>query len=183
MASKIKKLALAAGDKLYGSEAAIIPSSLNDPYVFLTKKEISVFCGQSNCGLILSAEEGACRVSSEYLMSGIPVVSTESLGGRDVWYNSDNSIICEDSEDSVKKAVEEASSRDWDREKIRSNHIKQAAVYRNLFKLILEEVLIKLRCKNLSAEEILHKNNYLKHWEQYNSTIHIDNLSQYFQKK
>ena len=180
LAAKIKRLALAAGDKLYGSEAAELPTCMNDPYKFLNKREISILCGQSNCGLILSAEEGACRVSSEYLMSGIPVVSTKSLGGRDVWYNADNSIICQDSEDAVKEAVEEACSKTWDSKKIRSTHIEQAINYRNKFKELLKKALLKLDYQSLSAEEILYKNNYLKHWEQSNSTIHTDNLKHFF---
>ena len=181
LAAKIKRLALAAGDRFYGSEAAELPNCLNNPYKFLSKQEISILCGESSCGLILSAEEGACRASSEYLLSGTPVVSTKSWGGRNVWYNSENSIVCEDHEEAVKEAVNEACARDWDRKKIRSMHIDQAVKYREKFKLILTEVLMQIGYKNLSVEQILYRNNYLKHWEQNNSTIHIDNIKKYFE--
>jgi len=182
LAAKIKRLALAAGDKTWTENVVELPKCLNNPHEFLNKEEISILCGSSNCGLILSPEEGACRASSEYLMSGTPVVSTKSSGGRDVWYNSENSIICEDSEDAVKDAVEEACSRKWDREKIRLMHIEQAIKYRNKFKEIIEESLNKIGCQNLSAEQVLCENNYLKHWEQHDFTIHENRLEQYFEK-
>ena len=50
--------------------------------------------------------EGANYSSSEYLLCGLPVVSTESSGGRDYWFDDYNSIICKPNEDSVKKCDE-----------------------------------------------------------------------------
>ena len=46
-------------------------------------------------GGVFSEEEGACWASSEYLLCGLPVVSTHSRGGRDVWYSGHNSLIVE----------------------------------------------------------------------------------------
>ena len=71
-------------------------------------------------------------------------------------------------------------SKTWDSKKIRSTHIEQAINYRNKFKELLKKALLKLDYQSLSAEEILYKNNHLKHWEQRNSTIHTDNLKHFF---
>ena len=38
---------------------------------------------RARCGLCLSAEEGAMFVSMEYLLSGVPLVDTANIGGRD----------------------------------------------------------------------------------------------------
>ena len=46
-------------------------------------RRISRAMAGAHCGLALSAEEGAMFVSAEYLLAGIPVVDTASLGGRD----------------------------------------------------------------------------------------------------
>ena len=45
-------------------------------------------------GAIFSVEEGNCRASNEYLMAGLPVLSTYSIGGREIFYDQDNSILC-----------------------------------------------------------------------------------------
>jgi hypothetical protein len=65
----------------------------------------------------------------------LPVISIKSVGGRDIWYNEHNSIICENNEDSVYEAVELAKSKivsgEFNREKIRDLHLKQMDEHRN----------------------------------------------------
>jgi len=43
----------------------------------------------SCCGLALSAMEGGMYASAEYLLCGLPVVTTPSLGGRDEFFHPD----------------------------------------------------------------------------------------------
>lgn len=43
--------------------------------------EVSAHLCRARVGVILSREEGACYASAEYLLSGLPVVSTRSRGG------------------------------------------------------------------------------------------------------
>ena len=99
---------------------------------FLTKSEVAQVLSQCKCGLALSAEEGGMLASTEYLLCGLPVVSTPSIGGRDVYYSDTNHIACEPSIDSVAEAVTAAVARDWDRAAIRraaidrSKHFRQA---------------------------------------------------------
>jgi glycosyltransferase involved in cell wall biosynthesis len=90
--------------------------------------------------LILSEEEGACFASSEYLLCGIPVVSTPSKGGRDVWYNEYNSIICDPTPDAIALAVEEFVRNPRDPQRIRQDHIDQAQKYRERFINLLADV-------------------------------------------
>ncbi len=90
--------------------------------------------------MILSPEEGACFSSSEYLLCGLPVVSTPSKGGRDVWYDEYNSIVCEPTPDAVALAVEEFVRNRRDPQRIREKHIKQAQEYRAKFINVLADV-------------------------------------------
>jgi hypothetical protein len=55
----------------------------------LPAHEISSWLCKAQTGLCLSAVEGAMYASMEYLMSGLPVVSTLSLGGRDYFFDDD----------------------------------------------------------------------------------------------
>jgi len=55
----------------------------NGKYNFLNKATVNYYYNQSKCGLCLSDIEGACLVSIEYLLAGIPVISVKNVGGRD----------------------------------------------------------------------------------------------------
>jgi glycosyltransferase involved in cell wall biosynthesis len=101
----------------------------------LTPEEVNDIYNKSYCGGIFSEKEGACYSSSEYLLSGLPVISTLSKGGRDTWYTKDNSIIVSDDEDSIVNAVniciEKLKSGEFNREKIRNTHIEFTHLMRN----------------------------------------------------
>lgn len=59
----------------------------------LKPKEVAEIINQSQVGGIFSFAEGACFSNTEYLLCGIPVVSTQSVGGRDIYYDDYNSVI------------------------------------------------------------------------------------------
>jgi hypothetical protein len=88
---------------------------------------------QSRVGLALSAVEGCCFASTEYLLCGLPVVSTKSRGGRDVWYNRWNSVIVEDDEEAVLDGVKYFLKNPPDRQKIRQQAIDEQMIMRGLF--------------------------------------------------
>lgn len=132
LASKVKRLALVAGIN-HGNAVVDIPDHvyLNDNP--LDASQVSEKINQSYCGLLLSETEGACFSSSEYLLCGVPVVSTKSKGGRDVWYNDYNSIVCEDNEDSVHEAVEYFLKNPRDPLIISKMHTDLAFIFRKKF--------------------------------------------------
>jgi glycosyltransferase involved in cell wall biosynthesis len=78
---------------------------LGEQPVFLENRQLVEACNASCVGLALSAVEGAMYASTEYLLCGIPVVTTESKGGRDVYFTSDNSLIAEEKPEAVAAAV------------------------------------------------------------------------------
>jgi len=61
----------------------------------------------SKVGLCLSKKEGAMFASIEYLLCGLPIVSTRSVGGRDEFFTDKNCIFAEDNAESVKQCVDE----------------------------------------------------------------------------
>jgi len=73
---------------------------------FLPRPELAKKYNQSHVGLCLSAKEGAMLASCEYLLCGIPVVSTPSKGGRDEFFTPQNSIIVPPEPEAVAQAVE-----------------------------------------------------------------------------
>ena len=136
------------------------------PYKYLNEQQLSPTemwekINQSHCGLVLSAEEGACQTSSEYLLCGIPVVSTSSLGGRDMWYRENNSIICEATVDAVASAVEKFVQNPPDAKRIRQQHIEQAQQYREKFIQVVADVFHRFEV-DVEASSYFQKNFYHK---------------------
>ncbi len=133
LASKVSNLALVAGP-LHGNNTQVkVPNHSYWNKEPLPPALVKDKINESHCGLILSAAEGACFSSSEYLLCGVPVVSTHSEGGRDVWYTEYNSRIVNDDPQSVLEAVEFFKSTDVDPYRIRNEHIALSQSFRNRF--------------------------------------------------
>lgn len=147
LAKLVNRLAIIKGHNFrkddYFDLSSLSPQYLNESRISPT--QVHEVISNSLCGGIFSEEEGACYSSSEYLLSGLPVISTQSRGGRDKWYNSYNSIIVNPDELSVKSGVDFLIGRLLsgliDSEKIRSSHIKLSQFYRQNFEVKLREIL------------------------------------------
>lgn len=140
LAENVKNLAIVAG-RNHGKEVSPIPAVtyINDSQ--LSPEEVCQKINQSRCGLILSAVEGACFASSEYLLCGIPVVSTLSKGGRDIWYDDYNSIQCEPCPHAIAEAVSFFVNNPRDPKQIRANHIEESRRHRHRFLKAFENIL------------------------------------------
>ncbi|MBW4608384.1 MAG: glycosyltransferase [Hassallia sp. WJT32-NPBG1] len=92
---------------------------------FLPRTELAKKYNQSYVGLILSAVEGANLASSEYLLCGIPVISTPSKGGRDEFFTPENSIIVSPEPETVAKAVQTLKQLAPEPQKIREQTLKK----------------------------------------------------------
>lgn len=156
LANKIDNLALIAGPT-HGPAPIDIPRSeyINDKT--LTSEEVMQKLSESRVGIILSEAEGACYSSSEYLLCGLPVVSTISQGGRSVWYNSSNSLICDSKPEDVAEAVKKLANSYVDRLQIRNMHINLANHFRANF-INLHQELIDMHGGGVDARKYFHEN-------------------------
>jgi len=106
LAAQVKGLALVPSSLFHLHQKVDVSMFVDATIIEKTPQGgIPVILNQSRVGLILSEEEGACYASSEYLLCGIPVVTTASRGGRDVFYTRENSYIVAPSEDDVARGV------------------------------------------------------------------------------
>jgi hypothetical protein len=111
-AAGVSKLAIIRGHNFRPHDYFDL-SSLNPAYinsVRLSPTEVVGLLNSSRVGGIFSLIEGGCYSSSEYLLCGLPVVSSQSKGGRDVWYDTDNSVLVNEPSD-VAPAVLELAER------------------------------------------------------------------------
>lgn len=163
LAAKLRDLALiSSGPSHQTSNLPYeLPNAVFQSEAPLSTEAVCEKISESKCGLILSAEEGACFSSSEYLLCGVPVVSTPSVGGRDVWYDGYNSIVCEPNEDAVLGAVQTLIKNPRDPVRIRNTHIEKSKVYRERFVRALAEVFARFSVK-LDAREYFKDNFFHK---------------------
>jgi glycosyltransferase involved in cell wall biosynthesis len=161
LAENVENLALIAGIN-HGNAVSPVPQHKYLNEVPLTPEEVCLKINESRCGLILSEKEGACFSSSEYLLCGIPVVSTKSYGGRDVWYNSYNSIVCDPDPFQIAEAVEYFKNEPRNPQIIREIHIEQAHRYRKKFIDKLADLFDEYGVENVDAEAYFKENFFHK---------------------
>jgi len=142
LAEKVEHLAIVAGAN-HGNAVSDIPSTAYINSIKLSTADVCTKISESYCGLILSELEGGCFSSSEYLLCGIPVVSTPSLGGRDVWYTEYNSIISDPNPDAIADAVDYFNRNVRSPEKIRNHHIQLSNKFREEFIAMLGEIFLE----------------------------------------
>jgi hypothetical protein len=99
----------------------------------LSADEVCAEINQSRCGLALSMVEGMMQASTEYLLCGRPVVSTRSIGGRDIYYNRENCMIVNDDPESIRQGVDYWLKNPPDRKRIRRKVLSQINGYRYIY--------------------------------------------------
>jgi glycosyltransferase involved in cell wall biosynthesis len=109
-------------------------------YTYLTRNEVSTALNTARTGLILSAVEGTNRASMEYLLSGLPVVSTPSMGGRDVFFDEDYCAIVEPTAEAVQQGVQRMIARDIPPEHIRERTLRRVREHRRRFLSLASEL-------------------------------------------
>ena len=124
LAKKVKKLmVISYGGDLHSFCPELKHADFNRD--FLPRQELVRKYNQSYAGLCLSAVEGAMFASCEYLLCGIPVVSTPSKGGRDEFFTKENCMIVPPEPEAVALAVDQWKKQMPDPQQIREQILKQ----------------------------------------------------------
>ena len=95
---------------------------------------------RSRVGLCLSEAEGAMRASIEYLLCGLPVVSTHSQGGRDQFSGPDYWLMVEDNPEAVRDGVTEMIGRSPAPEQIRHATLVKMLEHRSRLRSAVERL-------------------------------------------
>lgn len=101
------------------------------------KAELSMLMAQSHCGLCLSKREGAMWASMEYLMSGLPVVTTRNMGGRDHYFDKAYVKWVKATPEAVVAAVDAFKNSPVDANWIRETVLKKVKKDRKRFLSVL----------------------------------------------
>jgi glycosyltransferase involved in cell wall biosynthesis len=106
-----------------------------------TDAEVCAAINTCRVGLCLSAAEGGMYSSVEYLLCGLPVVTTPSVGGRGAFFDDECVLTVEPEPMSVRLGVEEMIRRDLDPRGIRESVLSKLRPHRAKFVEIVNHIL------------------------------------------
>ena len=95
------------------------------PLKKLQAAEVNRLCCESKVGLCVSRTEGAMLASTEYLLCGIPVVTTKSEGGRDAMFSDKYVSVASDNPQAIADAVKQLADRNICPHEIREATVRQ----------------------------------------------------------
>eukprot|EP01041_Mallomonas_annulata_P005840 gene5840-11791_t len=104
-------------------------------YQGISPSELIDILHQSDFGGAFTPSEGNCYASNEYLLTGLPVLSVKSIGGRDTFYKDGvNAIICNASLEGVTEGYQRMKSlilNNLDRVRIRRETVEMVESFRD----------------------------------------------------
>jgi uncharacterized protein (TIGR01627 family) len=110
----------------------------------LSHREANAAINRAAVGLCLSDVEGANYASMEYMLAGLPVVSTPNHTGREVYFDPDYCLICEPDAVAVRDAVEAIKARKLPRAYIRERTLAKIEPERRRFLTLVDEMIVGL---------------------------------------
>lgn len=122
-------------------KAAFVNELTADGCRWLPGPAINEVYAQSRVGLCLSPIEGAMRAAIEYLFAGLSVVSTPSLGGRDVYFDDEFCIIAEPDPRSIRNAVDALVARNVPRDYVRAKTLARVELDRRRYIGFVQELI------------------------------------------
>ncbi len=123
-----------------------------DTSTWLSDSSINAFLNASRVGLCLSALEGAMYASAQYLLAGLPVVTTHNKGGRDTFFHPDYVRWVDDDPDAVNSAVRELASDPPDPQAVRSRTLTMMAEHRMRLVSFINDIYRQEGCPDTWAE-------------------------------
>ena len=114
---------------------------IDNPSSWLNETAVNHFLNQAKVGLCLSAVEGAMYASAQYLLAGLPVVTTQNTGGRDTLLDPAYTRWVEDDPHAVAAAAQELIELNIDPAFIRQETLKRFSTHRRVFLDLLNKIV------------------------------------------
>ena len=121
-------------------------------YRRLSAEEMCQAYNRARVGLCLSEAEGGNYAATEYLLCGLPVVSTKNQGGRDYFLDAENSRTIEPEGGAVARAVAELISLNLSPREIRLRALLKIREVRQDFIRLVGAILQREGCHENFAD-------------------------------
>jgi hypothetical protein len=143
--------------------ATIMNTIGGDRLGWMPPGEVNGALNRARVGLCLSAAEGAMYASIEYLLAGLPIVSTPSIGGRDVFFDPDYCLVVPPDARAVRDAVAALIARDIPRHVVRERTLQRLAAHRARFAGLMQSLLVERRgdADRWTQWDALHRHRWL----------------------
>ena len=105
-----------------------------------SSEEVAGWVNSARVGVCLSAVEGTMFAATEYLLCGLPVVSTPSEGGRETWFDPRFTRIVPPEPSAISAAVRELISLNLSPQLIRSATIARMTEHRQRFTTAVQKI-------------------------------------------
>lgn len=106
------------------------------------RDKISELICESHAGLALSKREGAMWASVQYLLCGIPIVTTKSQGGRDYFYDSSYVQVVKDKDLNILQGVKNYIQNPVNPQSIRSVILDKIKKHRHDYLEVIKPFII-----------------------------------------
>ena len=117
------------------------PWGVNRPR-WLSHAQVNSAYHQARVGLCLSRVEGVMFASIQYLLAGLPVVTTRNLGGRDQFFSAPHVRWVYDDPKAVASAVDDLVMRNLDPQVIRDDTLARMGEHRARLQAWLKSVIL-----------------------------------------
>jgi len=122
------------------SHAYSFNHSKSGEYRMLPREEVNACLNACRVGLCLSENEGPMFASAEYLLSGLPIVTTPSPGGRDVFFEDRFVLTVAPDPQAISQAVREVIGWKVPPEIPRSAMLEKIRSHREAFISLVQEI-------------------------------------------
>jgi glycosyltransferase involved in cell wall biosynthesis len=121
---------------------------------WMTFAEINSVYNRSRVGLGLSESEGAMLASVEYMLAGLPMVSTPCRGGRELFFDDRFVVTVPPSAEAVAAGVAELSRRNLDPAMVRQATLERVETHRRALCEYVQSVLHRLNASVPTVERL-----------------------------
>jgi glycosyltransferase involved in cell wall biosynthesis len=153
------------------------------PLFPFSRDKMPYYFNMSKCGLMTTEAEGSCLSVGEMLLCGIPVVSVKinlnpihpyypinkhfykntyeivlpnTLGGRELWLDKNNSVYCDRNDDSIEEAINITINSSFNKYLIRNDFLAKLTMQRTEFLYLLKSLLDELNMINVDMNSFIN---------------------------
>ncbi len=102
--------------------------------------KVASIVNTANCALCLSQSGEPAEATVEYLLCGVPIVTTRGVAARDWWLTDDIAIYADDNQRDVAAAVERMRDRDMPAVYVRQTALHRVRRERAMFFDLVEQI-------------------------------------------